>query len=117
MADPARAKRLAKRISTIVASAIEYEINVRILDHSQMNRVLSDVRVHSWYALKRAGIEMPYPQMVLHRATPPDNGVEVRRAAAGMLRSHKIFGCLTAEEQAQLTRLLDRIAESLNPPG
>lgn len=26
MADPARAKRLAKRISTIVASAIEYEI-------------------------------------------------------------------------------------------
>ena len=26
MADPARAKKLAKRISTIVASAIEYEI-------------------------------------------------------------------------------------------
>ena len=26
MADPARAKRLAKRISTVVASAIEYEI-------------------------------------------------------------------------------------------
>ena len=26
VADPARAKRLAKRISTIVASAIEYEI-------------------------------------------------------------------------------------------
>jgi len=26
MADPARAKRMAKRISTIVASAIEYEI-------------------------------------------------------------------------------------------
>jgi len=79
-------------------SAIEYEINVRILDHAVMNRVLSDVRVHSWYALKRAGIEMPYPQMVLHRATPPDNGAEVRRAAAGMLRSHKIFGCLTAEQ-------------------
>ncbi|UXA17234.1 MarR family winged helix-turn-helix transcriptional regulator [Mycobacterium sp. SMC-4] len=28
-----------------------------------------------------------------------------------------IFSCLTAEEQRQLTRLLDRIAESLNPPG
>ena len=26
MADPARARRLAKRISTIVASAIEYEV-------------------------------------------------------------------------------------------
>ncbi|MGX9671997.1 30S ribosome-binding factor RbfA [Mycobacterium sp. HM-7] len=32
MADPARAKRLAKRISTIVASAIEYEIKDPRLD-------------------------------------------------------------------------------------
>ena len=31
MADPARAKRLAKRISTIVASAIEYEIKDPLL--------------------------------------------------------------------------------------
>lgn len=29
----------------------------------------------------------------------------------------EIFGCLTAEEQRQLTRLLDRIAESLDPPA
>jgi small-conductance mechanosensitive channel/CRP-like cAMP-binding protein len=79
-------------------SAIEYEINVRILDHAVMNRVLSDVRSHSWYALKRAGIEMPYPQMVLHRAVPPDTGAAARQAAAGMLRAHKIFGCLTTEQ-------------------
>ncbi len=27
----------------------------------------------------------------------------------------EIFGCLTADEQRELTRLLDRIAESLDP--
>lgn len=29
----------------------------------------------------------------------------------------EIFSCLTTEEQRQLTRLLDRIAESLDPPA
>ena len=28
-----------------------------------------------------------------------------------------IFGCLTAEEQRELTRLLDRVAQSLDPPA
>ncbi|CAN3130652.1 Transcriptional regulator, MarR family [Mycobacterium sp. smrl_JER01] len=31
--------------------------------------------------------------------------------------AEEIFSCLSAEEQRQLTRLLDRIAESLNPPA
>ena len=79
-------------------SAVEYEIAVRIADHAIMNRVLSDVRSHCWYAVKRAGIEMPYPQMVLHRASRADTSATTRAAAAGMLRAHKIFGCLTVEQ-------------------
>ena len=85
-------------------SAIEYEISVRIVDHAIMNRVLSDVRSHCWYALRRAGLEMPYPQMVLHRAPRPDNGAAARQTAAGMLRAHKIFGCLTAEQCESLVQ-------------
>ncbi len=85
-------------------SAIEYEICVRIVDHAIMNRVLSDVRAHCWYAVKRAGIEIPYPQMVLHRAAPADPGTGARQAAAAMLRAHKIFGCLTAEQCAALVQ-------------
>ena len=48
MADPARAKRLAKRISTIVASAIEYEIKdprlagVTITDATVMSPMISE---------------------------------------------------------------------------
>ncbi len=79
-------------------SAIVYEIKLWIRDHALMSRVLSDVRAHCWYAAKRAGMEIPYPQMVLHRAAPPDTGAAARQAAAGMLRAHKIFSCLTAEQ-------------------
>lgn len=79
-------------------SAIIYEIKVWIRDHAQMNVVLSDVRSHCWYAAKRAGMEIPYPQMVLHRAAPADTGAAARQAAAGMLRAHKIFSCLSAEQ-------------------
>ena len=79
-------------------SAVVYEIKVWIRDHAQMSVVLSDVRSHCWYAAKRAGMEMPYPQTVIHQAKPADTGAETRRAAAGMLRAHRIFSCLTAEQ-------------------
>jgi ribosome-binding factor A len=41
VADPARAKRLAKRISTLVASAIEYEIK----DPRLAGVTITDVKV------------------------------------------------------------------------
>ena len=52
MADPARAKRLAKRISTIVASAIEYEIKdprltgVTITDSKMSGDLRRDLVLH-----------------------------------------------------------------------
>jgi small-conductance mechanosensitive channel/CRP-like cAMP-binding protein len=85
-------------------SAIVYEIKVWIRDHAIMSRVLSDVRSHCWYAAKRAGMEMPYPQAVVHRAKPADTGAETRKAAAELLRAHKIFGCLTAEQCTALVQ-------------
>ncbi len=85
-------------------SAIVYEIKLWIRDHSQMSRVLSDVRSHCWYAVKRAGMEIPYPQMVLHRAAATDTGAATRQAAAGMLRAHKIFGCLSPEQCSALVQ-------------
>lgn len=79
-------------------SAIVYEIKFWIRDHAQMSRILSDVRSHCWYAVRRAGMEIPYPQLVVHRAAAPDTGAAARQSAAGMLQAHKIFGCLSAEQ-------------------
>lgn len=50
--------------------------------------------------------------------TTPEGEAQARKwlrdyvAVAG-----ELFSCLTTEEQRQLTRLLDRIAESLGPPA
>jgi small-conductance mechanosensitive channel/CRP-like cAMP-binding protein len=85
-------------------SAVVYEIKFWIRDHALMSRVLSDVRAHCWYAVRRAGMEIPYPQRVIHQAVAADTGVAARQAAAGMLRAHKIFGCLTVEQCAALVQ-------------
>lgn len=83
-------------------SAIVYEIKVWIDDHALMSRVLSEVRSHAWYALKRAGMEIPYPQLTLHRAKPADDGAAARAVATDALRRHKVLGALPGEQLAAL---------------
>ncbi len=79
-------------------AAVVYEVEFWFEDHCLREKLLSEVRTHCWYALKRAGMEIPYPQMVLHRAVAATDVGGARRSAAAMLRAHKIFGCLTAEQ-------------------
>lgn len=85
-------------------SAIVYEIKFWIRDHAQMSRVMSEVRAHCWYAVRRAGIEIPYPQAVVHHAPKADTGAATREQAAALLRAHKIFGCLGAEQTAAIVQ-------------
>jgi len=79
-------------------SAVVYEIKVWIDDHALTSRVLSDVRSHAWYAVNRAGMEIPYPQLTIHRARPVDGAVAARQAATAALQAHPIFGFLTADQ-------------------
>jgi small-conductance mechanosensitive channel/CRP-like cAMP-binding protein len=91
-------------LSDFADSSIVYEIKVWIDDDAQRTRILSDLRVHAWYAVKRAGMEIPYPQMVLHRARPADTLGAARATAAAALRGHATFGSLTAEQIDGLVR-------------
>ncbi|MFO1452604.1 MAG: mechanosensitive ion channel family protein [Opitutaceae bacterium] len=83
-------------------SAIIYEINVWIEDHGLMDPVMSDVRVHCWYAAKRAGFEIPYPQMTLHQAQPASPDATVAATATAALRSHPVFRVLTETQIVDL---------------
>jgi small-conductance mechanosensitive channel/CRP-like cAMP-binding protein len=85
-------------------SAIVYEIKVWIDDHGLMSRVLSGVRSHCWYAVKRAGMEIPYPQLVLHRPNAGDGGAAARTIATAALGNHPIFGFLGREQLDVLVR-------------
>jgi small-conductance mechanosensitive channel/CRP-like cAMP-binding protein len=85
-------------------SAIVYEIKVWIDDHSIMARVLSEVRSHCWYAVRRAGMEIPYPQLTIHRSRPGVDASAARAEAAATLRAHPIFGFLSVGQVEALVR-------------
>ncbi len=85
-------------------SAILYDVKVWIEDHALFNRVLSDVRSHCWYAVNRAGIEIPYPQMTVHRPKQVDGAAPARAAAVDALRMHTVLSFLPVEKLAQLVR-------------
>lgn len=58
-------------------SAIVYEVRTYIEDVAQAPRIHSDLRYRIWEALRREGIEIPYPMRTIHLAP------RARRAGAG----------------------------------
>jgi CRP-like cAMP-binding protein len=85
-------------------SAVVYEIKVWIDDHALTSRVLSDVRSHAWYAVNRAGMEIPYPQLTLHRAPKADGATATRAAALAGLQAHPLFSFIGGEELQALVQ-------------
>lgn len=83
-------------------SAIIYEINVWIEDHGLMDPVMSEVRVHCWYAAKRAGFEIPYPQLTLHRAAAQASGDSLHTTALQALRTNPVFNFLDDKQAGEL---------------
>jgi len=92
-------------LKSYLDSGILYEIRVWINDHTFANQVLSDVRVVSWYAARRANLEIPYPQLTLHRPRAQALGQELVEEAARMLGKHPIFGFL---EPGQIGKLVEQ---------
>ena len=79
-------------------SSASYEIKVWIESHAIFSRVLSDLRSHCWYAVRRAGLESPFPTIVMRRPAPNRVVERARATAARTLREHPIFGFLSAEQ-------------------
>jgi small-conductance mechanosensitive channel/CRP-like cAMP-binding protein len=91
-------------VKEFAATAIVYEITVWIEDHALQGPVLSDVYTHCWYALRRLGLELPFPSLTLPRNKLAVSGEAALAAAAAALRAHAVFGFLTAEQVEALVR-------------
>ncbi len=93
-------------------NAIHYEVRYWISDHRVLNQAVDSIQTNIWYALRRAGISIPYPQRTLHvqrRAALGHDGRSAgqekqRTAAAKLLRGQPMFEG-TSDEHLQL--LLD----------
>jgi CRP-like cAMP-binding protein len=87
-------------------SSILYEIKFFVESHSISGTVQSDVRTGCWYAVRRAGMEIPFPQITFNRPAADSHASvdDTRAAAARMLASHSIFGFLNAAQIDELVR-------------
>lgn len=92
-------------------SAIVYEVRYWIENHQRHNQIADAVRTNIWYALRRAGVTIPFPirTVQLERRKP----VDMRRHGARhdefrlMLQSQPIFQVI---EAADLDQLLENCA-------
>jgi small-conductance mechanosensitive channel/CRP-like cAMP-binding protein len=69
--------------------AVKYRIRFWMIDYSQQDRVRDEIMTSLWYALRRNGIEIPFPVRTLHvqrsRATLPADA-DRERDVMGALR-------------------------------
>lgn len=53
-------------------SGIAYKLEFYLTDYANRDRIEGEVMAYVWYAFQRNGIEMPYPQRVVHMTQAPD---------------------------------------------
>jgi small-conductance mechanosensitive channel/CRP-like cAMP-binding protein len=96
-------------------SGIQYRVKFWIRDYVDRHRVESEVRTYIWYAFDRHGIEIPFPQRVVHTtaATVPDPDGDRRRLAARLAEIDFLAG-LSDEE---IDRIAAAVARRVYLPG
>ncbi len=92
-------------------SGIEYKLRFWLTDYPRRERIAGEVMAYVWYGFKRHGIEIPYPQRVLHQAVAPDRAAA--RAAQvtehlSHLRSINFLSVLNDEEHRRLAEGADK---------
>ncbi len=118
---PARAQEIlseaAASVPSVVASpkpvvyvrdftdtSIMYDIKFWIDDHRFAQRIFSEVRVHAWYAARRAGMDIPFPIVTLNRAKASGSITHARAVAVRALRADRIFSFLDGGQTEKLVR-------------
>ena len=85
--------------------AVKYRIRFWMIDYSQQDRVRDEIMTSLWYALRRNGIEIPFPIRTLHlqrthSAVP--GGVDRQREVVGALRQVDFLRDLDEEQLGTL---------------
>lgn len=91
-------------VTDFADSSVNYEIKFWIEDHRFAPRIRSDVRSHAWYALKRAGMEIPFPIVTLYRGRHVDTEKVAREVATEALNKHAILSFFSEEQRKELVR-------------
>ncbi|MGH9318305.1 MAG: cyclic nucleotide-binding domain-containing protein [Vicinamibacteria bacterium] len=87
--------------------AITYQAKYWIKDYADKNRIRNAFNTRIWYALRRRGIEMPYPirNVFVHQVTQESLKAEIQEQenrAYRYLRRVEVFDALSEEETREL---------------
>lgn len=85
------------------SSAVVYRVRFWITDYARDETARDQVRTAIYYALRRAGMEIPYPMQVqFQREEPPARTAEQGQALERVLAAVDVFAPMAAGDRAEL---------------
>ena len=98
-------------------SGIEYQLRFWLTDYARRERIAGDVMTYVWYAFKRHGIGIPFPQRVVHRL-PSRNGSAAHASEVAEFLAHlRSISFLSVLNEAEHRRLAECAEQRMYMPG
>lgn len=91
-------------------SGIAYRLKFWIKDFEKRPQIESDVRSYVWYAFQRHGIEIPFPQRVVHSTPPSDGTTAAEQRIAAIHQQLRGIDFLSALHEQELVALARSVA-------
>jgi len=79
-------------------SAVMYEIKYWIENHAAYNEITDTLRTRAWYALKRAGLSIPFPIRTIRIERKRDSRTALSTDVRTTIRNKPFFKCLNSEQ-------------------
>lgn len=98
-------------------SAIQYRIKFPIGDFSQRDAIESAMRTYIWHAFARKGIEIPFPQRVVHQAAHGEGARPNRHAVEQIIAQLTAVDFLAPLDTKQIELLAEGARWELYLPG
>jgi CRP-like cAMP-binding protein len=84
-------------------NAIRYQMRYWVADFAHADNTMEELYTRLWYRLRREGIEVPYPQRVVHMRNEAEDKPEFSsESVKELLRAVDLFSLLTSAELEQL---------------
>ena len=98
-------------------SAIQYRIKFPIGDFSQRDSIESAMRTYIWHAFARTGIEIPFPQRVVHQSANGQDAAQDRYAIERIMAKLTAVDFLATLDTKQIEVLAEGARGELYLPG
>ncbi|MGC3974544.1 MAG: mechanosensitive ion channel [Nitrospira sp.] len=98
-------------------SAIQYRIKFPIGDFSQRDSIESAMRTYIWHAFARKGIEIPFPQRVVHQIADEEDATQNRHALERIMAQLTTVDFLATLDTKQVEMLAEGARWELYLPG